>query len=81
VQNLCDQGDKFCQHFLDQFEKILENYVVEDSVPDLKNAISQGRVLEVLINQWNHYAMLAYMMKRMFSYLDKFFLRDKKKIG
>jgi len=67
--------------FLERYEKILENYVVEDVVPDLKNAIDQGRVLEVLIQQWNHYAMLSFMMKRMFSYLDKFYLRDKKKIG
>jgi len=81
VQSLCDQGDKFCLFFLERYEKILETYVVEDVVPDLKNAIDQGRVLEVLIQQWNHYAMLSFMMKRMFSYLDKFYLRDKKKIG
>ena len=82
VQTLCDINDKICGYFLQEYKKILLDYVESDGVPQLEQCLDQGRILEGLIKYWENYAMLAYMMKRIFSYLDRFFLRSSnKKLG
>ena len=81
VQGLCDAGDDFCKFFLDNYKGVLQNYVTNDVVPALQRFLDEGAVLEGLIKYWENYAMLSYMMKRMFSYLDRFYLRQAEKLG
>jgi hypothetical protein len=81
VQSLCDAGDDFCKFFLDSYKGVLQSYVTNDVVPALQRFLDQGAVLNGLIEYWENYALLSYMMKRMFSYLDRFYLRQSKKLG
>lgn len=81
VQKLCDFSDEFTKFYLTKYESTLLDYVEQDVVPHLCACLDQGHILEGLIKSWENFAMLSYMMKRMFSYLDRFYLRNEKKLG
>jgi hypothetical protein len=80
-QRIMDVGNDTAFKVLKLYENFLKEYVENDVVPHLRKCLEARRVIEGLIKAWEDYTLVAYMLHRMFYYLDRFYLRKESNHG
>ena len=76
IIRMCDEQDKAADLYV-EYRKILDDYINQTIVKDLQNNVSDSRAfLEMYVKNWRTYTVFTFSMKKMFDYLDRYYLRN-----
>jgi cullin 1 len=73
---LCDEADK-AKDLYDIYKQRLKKYILDKVIPNVSK--KQGNSQEFLkeyCKQWDQWTLLVLAMKKMFDYLDRYFLKN-----
>jgi cullin 1 len=74
VLRLCDENDK-AKELNDYFRTTLQDHISKTIVPRLQN-LKEEILLQAFVKQWNNYTILVHFMRKMFNYLDRYYLKN-----
>lgn len=76
IVQLCDGADMGCDLYL-KYKSILEEYISKFITPKIQSKLGDSReFLEEYVKQWKKYTIMVFSMRKMFDYLDRFYLRN-----
>ena len=68
-----DQGDEIYAYF----KHLMTSFVAHRSIPSCMKLINSSKdFIKEYATQWKNYSFYYYSMKRMFEYLDRFYLKN-----
>eukprot|EP00349_Pseudokeronopsis_sp_Brazil_P000789 CAMPEP_0202959952 /NCGR_PEP_ID=MMETSP1396-20130829/4148_1 /ASSEMBLY_ACC=CAM_ASM_000872 /TAXON_ID= /ORGANISM="Pseudokeronopsis sp., Strain Brazil" /LENGTH=144 /DNA_ID=CAMNT_0049678869 /DNA_START=44 /DNA_END=478 /DNA_ORIENTATION=- len=74
VLKLCDENDK-AKDLNDYFRNTLLAHISQRIVPTLKK-LRDDSLLKEFVRQWQNYTILVHFMRKMFNYLDRYYLKN-----
>jgi hypothetical protein len=74
VLKLCDEFD-MASAMLEYFKKRLLQHINQTIIPVLKDK-DEETFLKLFIQQWKNYTILVHFMRKIFSYLDRYHLKN-----
>ncbi len=74
VHHLCDEEQKE-ENLYKYFNEKLISYITNNIIPKLKSNKGEN-LLKEFIKQWKNYTVLLHFMKKMFEYLDRYYLKN-----
>ena len=78
IIRICDEQDKAQDLYL-IYKKILQTYIKEQITSSIQMKVGDSReFLEEYVKQWRQYTIFTFSMKKMFDYLDRYFLKTSK---
>ncbi len=74
VLSLCDELDK-AKDLNDYYNKTLKDHIKHTVVPKISTQTGDA-LLKEFVRQWNNYTILVHFMRKMFNYLDRYYLKN-----
>ena len=74
VLKLCDELDK-AKDLNEYYKKTLQDHITESILPHLKKQKEES-LLREFHKQWQNYTILVHFMRKMFNYLDRYYLKN-----
>jgi len=76
IVRLCDENDAAEDLFV-LFKKYLTNYIDKEAYPPIQSKLGDTReFLAEYINQFKQFTLFLQSIKKMFEYLDRYYLRN-----
>lgn len=74
VLRLCDELDK-AKDLNEYYKKTLNEHISNSIMPNL-NKLKEEALLKEFVRQWQNYTILVHFMRKMFNYLDRYYLKN-----
>ena len=74
VLRLCDDLDK-AKDLNEYYKKTLHDHISNSILPNLRK-LKDEFLLKEFVRQWQNYTILVHFMRKMFNYLDRYYLKN-----
>jgi len=76
IVRLCDEYDKAADLYL-EYQQLLSNYMNNKIYTSIQSKVGDSKeFLAEYCQQWKNYTIFTFSMKKMFEYLDRYYLKN-----
>jgi len=76
IVRLCDEYDKAADLYI-EYQSLLDNYITHKIYPNIQSKVGDSKeFLAEYVQQWKNYTIFTFSMKKMFEYLDRYYLKN-----